>query len=281
MKKLCVLFLAAVAADCAFAQTKLVGSFDDILYWAGSGTNRAALVLQWNDGLAPASVVWGFRWNGTATGMDMLRAIAGESLISDELGDAVEVASGADSRLRLGFVRYGFGDSLLSVDYLSPEGTRTQSDWYGAYWQYYVYGGAFTYSDWGSPTVLTYDQPGSASYAAVDWSYSPVGAADRPLSDGSWDTWSFAPDSTAVQVQQPAPATPPVPVLGCGFKAGRAVVPFTSVAGFRYQLEYADQLGGEWKPLGPMEPGTGAALELSDPTSALPAQRFYRVVVSK
>ncbi|MFQ3548639.1 MAG: PEP-CTERM sorting domain-containing protein [Armatimonadota bacterium] len=51
-------------------------SFLDIEAWAGSGSNQAALVIDWNDGNSTECYVWGFRWDGTATGSDMFYAIA-------------------------------------------------------------------------------------------------------------------------------------------------------------------------------------------------------------
>ena len=79
-----------------------VDSFDQIQYWVGSGQNRAALVLQWNDGGNPVSLAWGYRWDGSASGLDMLRAVAGSTQIDDPAGDPVDSGAGADNRLRLG-----------------------------------------------------------------------------------------------------------------------------------------------------------------------------------
>lgn len=51
-------------------------SFDDVQYWIGTGANRAAFVLDFNDGMTNDAFVWGYRWDGTtATGADMLLAI--------------------------------------------------------------------------------------------------------------------------------------------------------------------------------------------------------------
>ena len=51
-------------------------TFDDIEFWVGTGANRAALVIDWvensND---PPALVWGYRWDGTAQGRDMLNAV--------------------------------------------------------------------------------------------------------------------------------------------------------------------------------------------------------------
>jgi hypothetical protein len=61
-------------------------SLDDIQLWAGSGTNRAALVIEWSVPrsltnssvpvpVADKTLVWGYRFNGTATGTEMLDAV--------------------------------------------------------------------------------------------------------------------------------------------------------------------------------------------------------------
>src|SRR5712671_2394496 len=66
----CVLSVAsAPTAHAAF-------TFSDIQYWVGTGANRAAIAIDWSDGSTnPPALVWGFRWNGIATGRDMLRAV--------------------------------------------------------------------------------------------------------------------------------------------------------------------------------------------------------------
>ena len=51
-------------------------TFDDIQYWVGNGSNKAALVIEWHDGNRPDAMVWGYRWDGEATGHDMIVAIA-------------------------------------------------------------------------------------------------------------------------------------------------------------------------------------------------------------
>jgi hypothetical protein len=45
----------------------------DIQVWAGSGSNEAGFVVDWGSG---NSFAFGYRWNGTATGADMLQALA-------------------------------------------------------------------------------------------------------------------------------------------------------------------------------------------------------------
>lgn len=51
-------------------------TFDDILFWVGSGSKKAALVIEWHDGKSPDALVWGYRWDGEANGHDMIMAIA-------------------------------------------------------------------------------------------------------------------------------------------------------------------------------------------------------------
>ncbi|HTB84597.1 MAG TPA: hypothetical protein VK742_13155 [Candidatus Sulfotelmatobacter sp.] len=61
-------------------------SFSDIQLWTGSGTNQAALVIEWSvpqsltNSIVPVPVadkalVWGYRFNGTANGTQMLDAV--------------------------------------------------------------------------------------------------------------------------------------------------------------------------------------------------------------
>ena len=50
-------------------------TFNNIEFWVGEGENRAALIVDWYDD-GETAMVWGFRWNGEATGLDMIKAIA-------------------------------------------------------------------------------------------------------------------------------------------------------------------------------------------------------------
>lgn len=80
-------------------------SLDDIQFWAGRGSNRAALVIDWYDGDNSRSLMWGYQWNGTATGLDLLQAI---------------VAS--DSRLFTHLGQFSWGTAILGIGYNnSPE----------------------------------------------------------------------------------------------------------------------------------------------------------------
>jgi hypothetical protein len=258
----------------------LVGSLDNIEYWVGAGQNRAALVVQWNDGVTPVSVAWGYRWDGPATGLDMLRAIAGSTRVEDPAGDPVGAASGADSRLKLGLVEYSFGLSVLSLEYSPSAGaTRTQSDWYSGYWQYLICGGNFEYYDWATEGTALYDEAGSNTYESGAWTSSPIGAGDRPLIDGAWDAYAFAAEFFAEPLVQPVAAKLPVPLVAFRMDQGHPSVAVLSQPGFIYQLQYSDDVAGPWNPMGDGETGNGGELLFQDVGADLPPTRFYRIAV--
>lgn len=190
-------------------------SLDDIQFWAGSGDNRAALVIDWNDGKSQESLLWGYRWNGSATGLDMLQAVVS-----------------ADSRLYAYLADFSFGRSILGIGYdLNDSGgfavnpaltfnqfgialdsgsgnandSRAAADsgdhyvegWNSGYWAYYLKSGA-----------------------TEPWGSAPTGASGRPLTDGAWDGYSFAlgfsgaAPGESVAAVVPEPGAIPLLVLG-------------------------------------------------------------------
>ena len=79
--------LSLALASLLFVSKSPAVSLDEIQFWTGSGTNRAALVVEWStpESFGPSSVpapvadkslVWGYRFNGTNTAAQMLQAIA-------------------------------------------------------------------------------------------------------------------------------------------------------------------------------------------------------------
>jgi hypothetical protein len=228
MKKIALAALLLLAPISGANSQTLVGNFDDIQFWTGSGTNRSALVLQWNDGNTPTSMTWGYRWGGNATGIDMLKAIAGTTNITPPgAPEAIlETWGGADSRLTLSMKRFDFGDSLFSVAFNDGVQNRNQAAWTNEYWNYSLFGGQFAYdsydADWNYLGSADYSQSGNINYSSVIWFTSPIGASDRELVDGSWDAWNFfATDSEPESVQQPFAAAVPEPsvtiLLGAAF----------------------------------------------------------------
>ncbi len=164
-------------------------TFDDIKFWVGEGNKRAALVIDWYDDKG-STLVWGFKWSGTATGFDMVTAIAK-----------------ADPRLlffthftgSLGNTIAGFGYDLNNSggQYLIFEGNTAAP--------YYPVDGivtttAYNYDDWTNGDPADHWKSGWYkgywSYQvkdaqADDFNYSGLGASSRELQDGSWDGWGY------------------------------------------------------------------------------------------
>lgn len=173
-------------------------TFDDIEYWIGTGTNEAAFVVDWNDGIEPQSLAWGYRWDGTATGEDMLIEI---------VTTAPDLYAKISSPGGYGVALYGLGYDLdhdgfalsdgtvftdgLAITGASDTATAVDADdhykegWLSAgYWSYWL-------SDDG-----------------VDWGFSGTGMSGRTLTDGAWDGWSWAPAFDATAPSEPVPAVP-------------------------------------------------------------------------
>lgn len=212
-----VFLLMTVFCGAAVAGPYADFDFDDITYWVGEGENEAALVVEWADGEDMITLAWGYRWNGTAYGSDMVYALA----------QAVDrytlepVAEGDDSRLFAVIEDWGWGLSVFGMGYDvdgdgftyvsvgDEDGYAADADdvynegWYNGYWSYWV-------SDDGS-----------------DWGYSGWGIAARELSDGSWDGWSFS--DFASMGSGTAPGTPiaaqaPVPIPGAVWLLGSGLL---------------------------------------------------------
>ena len=195
----------AMAADGSFAM-------DDIKYWVGEGENSAALVIQWNYDDEEHSSVWGYRWSGKATGIDMIMALAQADprlYVLTEPGTSYGTAVGG-----FGFDRNGNGLISLTVDgktvspYVSGVFTTAgygyddytatdpadywRSGWYKGYWSYWVKEGAGNFG------------------------YSGVGASSRILQNGSWDGWNFAVNMSPTDMKPMAA----VPALGPDYTKG-------------------------------------------------------------
>lgn len=183
-------------------------NFDDIVYWVGTGTNEAAFVVQWNDSKNPDALVWGFRWNGTATGEDMLKEIAKTDkrfftlmYQGTQYGSAVGgLGFDLDGKGTVGLYKdnnttyplypadgiinttaYDF-DNYTAIDAADHWG----SAWYTGYWSYWVK----------DPTD-------------ADFGYSGLGASGRELVNGSWDVWNFNPNMESYDISStltPVPA---------------------------------------------------------------------------
>jgi len=218
------------------------GAFDDIQFWAGSGTNRAALVIDWHDGKAPSSLVWGYRWDGSATGYDMFQAVVR-----------------ADPRLFAHLAQFTWGSAIVGIGYdrnhsgsfaVNPPlafdpagfvidtGATNASDarlpddladhfvegWNTGFWAYF--------------TRASQSEP---------WASSWVGAADRILTDGAWDGLSFAPNFVSSEPADPVPAmASPFAIEVVAAQGPFGAAPYDDPASLlgRPSTNYYDPLGG-------------------------------------
>lgn len=211
-------FIATLGLSSARA---LVTDFSDIAFWVGSGSNQSALVIDWNDGLSPVSLAWGFRWDDSAgelTGWDMLMAIdAADSRLTIVQHPSFPAVYGIYYDLTNsgdGFTEGTPGDLGGPEDGSAANpGDHYREGWYTGYWAYSVYGGDFEYDVYDNNPPYnylgkdTYDVAGSAAYPGANWFSAPIGAEERILANGYWDAWSF--DGGAID--QPVAAAIPEP----------------------------------------------------------------------
>ena len=283
--KTLLLSLLLVGSELAHPTSSTPITFDSIKFWAGSGAKRAAMVIQWNDAGTPTSLLWGYRWDGVATGIDMVQAIAG-STTSREDGQSVflKVAAGADPRLALSLINYSFGSAVEALVFNDRQIVRTQNDWSTGYWEYSVFGGTIIYdlySDtWDYLGQATYDQEGTTTYSGVNWFFSPIGISERILVDGSWDAFSFAPNFTSIPVVEPSPALPPPPTAkSIRLKSSTELeIIFTTTPNIAYQLESKeDLLALGWSFQGSSFSAISAETKFIVPIQSNNPKKFFRL----
>ncbi len=210
-KKLYFLFVALLCATSSFAQVSVQGvprklskgarsvtrsvsstvDFDKINYWVGTGTNKSALVVKWDDGKGgDKNLVWGYCWSDAATGVDMLKDIAaadprfyllmsgGTQFGASIGGFGYDLNGNGDIKLVNGEKTYDLTDGVYDCgDYIFDDFSSNDkedhwcSGWYSGYWSYWV-----------------------AEANNAEFGYSNVGASSRQLADGSVDGWSFLAD---------------------------------------------------------------------------------------
>jgi hypothetical protein len=200
-------------------------SLDDIPLWAGSGTNRAAVVIEWNspevfnNSTVPAPVasktmVWGYRFNGTATGAEMLNAIlaADPKLYVIETNSSGIVVTGIGYNLS-GDGRIGITDgtttNVISHGVLTNTSVGIDTahainsgDLYwggsnGARWNTWTeYGDAGGYMSSPNRGQNTYWTPtDTVNYTNGfhgQWAYTQSALDVLPLTNGSWIGFSVA-----------------------------------------------------------------------------------------
>ena len=208
-------------------------SFDDIQFWVGSGSKKAALVIEWHDNNSPDAMVWGYRWDGEASGHDMIVAIAKADprlvLLTQYTGlmgyticgigysnqslDITYDLAGAIANPEKSLFRFEEPFPELSTQTKVPitpaedvasairQGLQTGVIYHPLDQSTYGYP-SYDYDFWkcnaGSGHWRSGWYYGYWSYwvgnNAGSLSYSGLGATSRQLTDGCWDAWSFQGD---------------------------------------------------------------------------------------
>jgi len=204
--------LALVAPGICTTHAQIITGFGDIVNWTGTGAYQAALVVDFHDGTSKQSFVWGYRWDGKATGYDMLTAIS--SLTT--MGLTV------DNPSYVTLMSYTESGITHSQDAYDPSYTNSM-------WGYWIAGGTARQYDSNPPygQIGTLSAPGGGSAFPVTWTVSPSGTGTRFLTDGSWDAFSFGTYDLSTYVAQvppgatsyaaiPEPSALPLILLGIG-----------------------------------------------------------------
>lgn len=184
-------------------------TFDMIQNWSGQGENRAALVIQWNDDKEQNALVFGYRWDGTATGVDMIRTVTENnpqlfSLIqytnvsspTDPLGGYTICGLGWDADIdgEIGFIDTDKNETYISETGLlvhprsyDPNKPGSTADYDYDSWK------ALDPDDfWGAGWYLSYWSYWVKEGESSTFSYSSWGASGRVLKNDSWDGWNFS-----------------------------------------------------------------------------------------
>lgn len=258
----------------ALAGTLLVSqsfatSLDDIQFWTGTGTNRAALVIYWNapevrnntsvpDPAAEKSLVWGYRFNGTATAEDMFNAVVAAdhrlfvTATTPYSGFGAFIYSiGYDLNnngvfgIRIGtntFAENAFtnGQRVFTTEDVDSAQPLDAADlfWSGSFganwemWQEHGGMGGFTNAPDRGPTP--YWTPLDTDYFSYgyhgQWDYAGAGLEGTPLHDGSWIGFTISagglnyldpedPGTVAYDYHKHAPVAPEPAVTNSSYAA--------------------------------------------------------------
>lgn len=174
--------------------TATATDFDAIKYWVGTGANKAAFVVQWNDGKNSDALVWGFRWDGNATGVDMVQAIAK----ADHRFYALQYNSGPDLGTTIG----GLG---FDLDGVNTKGLYKNGD---KVYPHYPVNGIINTSAYDFDTFTAIDATDhwqTQSNTRGYWSYTVKKITDSDFNDSnqatansilendSWNVWNYNP----------------------------------------------------------------------------------------
>jgi len=299
-------------------------SFHDIQFWTGTGTNCAGLVIEWSTPesfgnstvpapIADKTLVWGYRFNGTATGTQMLTAILAADprlyvVVDETYGTYVDaigynlangVALGITDGSHTNFFSTNNFMTATTVD-VDAASALDPGDLYwggvnGPNWETWNElgdaGGFFNCPDRGTNSFWTPDDPSSPwSGVQGQWELAQLGLDSLLLTNGSWLGFSVAageldygttPVTAPFFADKHAPAEPNpgltalVKNLAGGFQGGQWQAQFLSCTNWLYSLERSPDLQS-WTTVTNGLAGNCADVIIADP--APPADKaFYRI----
>ena len=217
-------------------------TFDDIQYWVGNGSNKAALVIEWHDGNRPDAIVWGYRWDGEATGHDMIVAVAQAdprlvllTQYTGWMGYTIDGIGYGESRLNISYDLEGAKSEPKNAFKFEPpitnpllgqtshpehpaedvaaairQGVQTGVIYHPINAERYGYP-SYDYDHWSCSNGIHWQAGWYYGYWSYfvrssqtsNFSYSGLGATSRVLTDGCWDAWSWNGNMNTSEGTQP------------------------------------------------------------------------------
>jgi hypothetical protein len=319
-----VLFVSLALAGVFIVSKSAAVSFNDVQFWIGSGTNRAALVIEWSAPedfggstvpapIADKTLVWGYRFNGMATGTQMLKAILGADkrfyVVADLSwgstyveGIGYNLAGGGAIGITDGSSTNFFTNNFLTTITVTIDASATlnQADLYwagvsGPNWEVWTElgdsGGFLSCPERGTNAFWTPDDPASPwSGTHGQWELAQQGLDALQLTNGSWIGFSVAageldyyntPVSAPYYVHKHAPAQPDPGITALvknfigGFQTGQWQAQFMTCTNWLYTLQRTVDFQS-WTNVSTATTGNGTNLSLLDANPPT-GRAFYRV----
>jgi hypothetical protein len=159
-------------------------------------------VLDWHDGKSSEAIVWGYRWSGTATGLEMLKAIdAADSRLVIRPHPSFQT-SGFYGIFAIGYDLDGDGGTFNTgtpgTGSTAETGSASDPD------DHYREG-------WSKNGFWRYFNGATNPYSGGSWSSAGEGSGTHELANGSWDGWSFSTDLVNYSAPDPGFPTAAVP----------------------------------------------------------------------
>jgi hypothetical protein len=295
-------------------------SLDEIQFWTGAGTNRAALVVEWSspesftNSTVPApvankSLVWGYQFNGSATGTEMLKAVLDADprlyvVATTAFGTYVEAIGysldgGKAFGLTDGTHTNYFGTNFLTTATVNVDAAHALNPrdlfWSGLFgpnwetWNESGDAGGFLNSPSRGLNLFWIPDDINAPYSGThgQWDYAQLGLDSLTLTNGSWIGFSVAAGEYEDDVTAPynshkhAPSAPDTSItalvknLTGRIQCSQWQAHFLSCNDWVYSLERSTNLQS-WSTVTNGLAGNGTNLIAVD--IAPPADKsFYRV----